>query len=614
MTSNLSLTLRVLVSLLSLALMGTEASARSADKLSPFDGVRWGTDERPEVDIAGEWYAFESIDGVACDEILAAIDERWPGQRDKRFAEDLMEVLEILGSAPRTTASVHGRRLSDGVAVTLEHVPNTTSKRQALRATRNARRATPVAPSEISRDAARADVAVFAREFAARFAYLEWRGIDFDDSVAKLLLQLEEAPDPLPTKELANALTAIVAPFGDGHASVSGVRSMGRGALPCLLHEVDDIVIASSADRTQLLAPDHPRVLAIDGREIESWIDSQRAFINAGSEHYVRRQALRALREINDVRDLMGMRTSGSATLTLASLTDVADTRDVELTLVSRRATYGTWPPRPLHHVTEMNTGQRIGTLSIPAMDADLVDAMHDVLTALADCDAWIIDVRGNGGGSRAHLLGLAPYLLAPGATPLVGNIAAYRLHPDRDDDHLVARFMVRSDTPELTAEQRAAIDRAARSFKPEWTPPAEKFSAWHYLLLDRKNADARTFHFTGPVALLTDAGCFSATDIFVGALTVLDAVEVIGAPTGGGSARSQTFTLPRSGLSVRCASMASFRPDGRLYDGRGIEVDIPVRVTAEDHLIDSDTGMAQHDAVRARAIERLEERLAERR
>ena len=43
-------------------------------------------------------------------------------------------------------------------------------------------------------------------------------------------------------------------------------------------------------------------------------------------------------------------------------------------------------------------------------------------------------------------------------------------------------------------------------------------------------------------------------------------------------AARSQRFELPNSRIRVSCASMASFRPDGKLYDGRGIEVDVEVR------------------------------------
>ena len=61
--------------------------------------------------------------------------------------------------------------------------------------------------------------------------------------------------------------------------------------------------------------------------------------------------------------------------------------------------------------------------------------------------------------------------------------------------------------------------------------------------------------------------------------------MTLLGTASSGGSARSQSFRLPKTGLEVRCASMASFRPDGRLYDGRGIEVDGEVLPAPEDFL-----------------------------
>ena len=85
---------------------------------------------------------------------------------------------------------------------------------------------------------------------------------------------------------------------------------------------------------------------------------------------------------------------------------------------------------------------------------------------------------------------------------------------------------------------------------------------------------------------LSSDSGCFSATDIFLGALEILPRVTLVGTASSGGSARSQSFRLPKTGIEVRCASMASFRPDGRLYDGRGIEVDIEIPASPIDFLI----------------------------
>jgi len=84
----------------------------------------------------------------------------------------------------------------------------------------------------------------------------------------------------------------------------------------------------------------------------------------------------------------------------------------------------------------------------------------------------------------------------------------------------------------------------------------------------------------------LLDEGCFSATDIFLGAFKEWPNVTLVGQPSGGGSAHSQQFSLPRSGFSVRCASMASFQPNGKLYDGNGVEPDVLVERPPEYYLV----------------------------
>ena len=127
------------------------------------------------------------------------------------------------------------------------------------------------------------------------------------------------------------------------------------------------------------------------------------------------------------------------------------------------------------------------------------------------------------------------------------------------------------------------AIDVAARRFEPEWTLP-DGFSEWHYLVLDR-TGHPDEYWYDRPVVVISDAGCFSATDIFLGALAMHPRVTLLGAASSGGSARSQRFRLSNSGIEVACASMASFRPDGRLYDGRGVEVDVEVPADPGDFL-----------------------------
>lgn len=136
------------------------------------------------------------------------------------------------------------------------------------------------------------------------------------------------------------------------------------------------------------------------------------------------------------------------------------------------------------------------------------------------------------------------------------------------------------ADAPQLEEAQQEAIRVIAEEFQPEWDRE-EGFSAWHYLVLGR-NGQEEEYFYDKPVVILSDSDCFSATDIFLGAFAGRPGITLMGEPSGGGSARSQSFELPNSDIEIRCASMASFRPDGRLYDGRGIEVDVEIAAEPE--------------------------------
>ena len=57
---------------------------------------------------------------------------------------------------------------------------------------------------------------------------------------------------------------------------------------------------------------------------------------------------------------------------------------------------------------------------------------------------------------------------------------------------------------------------------------------------------------------------------------------------------------LPRTGIQVRCASMASFQPNGKLYDGHGVAVDVEVPRDPGDLLLGGG------DAQLAAAVKRL--------
>jgi C-terminal processing protease CtpA/Prc len=77
--------------------------------------------------------------------------------------------------------------------------------------------------------------------------------------------------------------------------------------------------------------------------------------------------------------------------------------------------------------------------------------------------------------------------------------------------------------------------------------------------------------------------------------------VTLLGVASGGGSGRSGKLTLPRSGVRLRVSTMASFQPNGKLYDGNGVPPDVVVEPTPEDWIGESDSML---DAALRRILE----------
>ena len=549
------------------------------EKSSPFDGLRWSGD-RPEVQVDGTWYKPVAIDGIGVDEILAIADTWSPG-REKRFAEDLVPILVRLKWKGDEKVDLDLRSLKDGSAVRLEGVEMTRAKRQALWASRNASESSgvrqPTPPARISVKEARADIEAFGAGLKDQFAYLGLGEVDLDRELAQIRDGL--TGDQADILQLRLELHRLLMRFGDGHAQVRSNLPLGQPGdkyLPFLLVESSAGVVAVLPDRSALVEPDAPVVRAIDGKTMDEWVELARPYVANGSPQLVRRRVLGDMRRIDWVRRVLGAETGVPLTVTFSSV-DGSETVERELELSSRRPTYGPWP-RSRSTILDGD----IGYLRIVQMDGD-VDELRKAMEEFVDTKGLIVDVRGNGGGTRELLLALGGYLIGPNEPAVVGNIAQYRLSQRFDEDHLEARYMHRVGWDGWNDRQRKAIEAAAAVFKPEWQPVGA-FSAWHYLVLDRSGHAAEYF-YDRPVVVLSDSGCFSATDIFLGALELLPRVTLIGAASSGGSARSQSFRLPNTGMEVRCASMASFRPDGRLYDGRGIEVDVEILPAPVDFL-----------------------------
>lgn len=123
--------------------IGQGSSHMGYPRLSPFEAVQW-RENRPLVEVGGKWYELLAMNGLPAEQIVSLCQTLDPSHWQKRFEEDLVEVL-VRGGKPYTSDTAHPARPSGGPQATLEvkdlengkvevlrDVPMTEANQQAL--------------------------------------------------------------------------------------------------------------------------------------------------------------------------------------------------------------------------------------------------------------------------------------------------------------------------------------------------------------------------------------------------------------------------------------------------------------------------------------------------
>ena len=102
-------------------------------KRAPFSGVRWEKRE-PVVKVGKQWFKLVSIDGIAAKKIVAFSRRTFKDKWQKRFEEDLVELLSSMGHPPQDTVKLVVQPLDSKEKQVLEDIPMTEANRQAIKA------------------------------------------------------------------------------------------------------------------------------------------------------------------------------------------------------------------------------------------------------------------------------------------------------------------------------------------------------------------------------------------------------------------------------------------------------------------------------------------------
>lgn len=540
-------------------------SRQDFERLSPFTKVVFDGDV-VLVDYDNKTWHWMELNEISVKKIVESAKDQFGDRWKKRISEDLVEVLDGMNHRPGETVSLTLVDPKTKDSRFIENAVMTYENRRAVWRFNNRdvlETMTTLPPRELGK--LQADpFGYFHKQLQSRWAYYSHSKNRIDSAIEELKKSnINILDNNLVRIELQKALAKGI----DGHASINNWRLPGR-CLPFLIESIGQKYIAFNADRKSFIDTDHPYIESIDGISISDWCEASSALVAKGSPQLVQSRSIRLLRHIDYWREVFALPTGGEIELKLVSL-DGQSSISKKVKTVERKPLYRHWPR------AESKLENGIGYLRIDSMDSRAVSSIRNWMPKFRDANGLIVDVRGNGGGSRDALRWLFSYLMSPADSPRAVNAAKYRLHKDFPSSHLEARFMYVEESDHWCAEELEAIAKFAEDFNPQWQPDDDEFSEWHYMVLNRLDHD-EIFYFDQPVVILLDNGCFSATDVFLAALKGWRNVTLVGTPSSGGSARSVSLKIPGL-VDARLASMASFQPDGNLYDGNGVHPDVVI-------------------------------------
>ncbi|EDL61879.1 hypothetical protein [Gimesia maris] len=99
---------------------------------SPFAAVRW-QESQPEVKVQEEWYQLVSLNGISASEIVDFSKQTYDDKWQKRFEEDLVELLTRMGHPPEDRVTLEIQSLDSAEKKTLKEVPMTYENRRTIR-------------------------------------------------------------------------------------------------------------------------------------------------------------------------------------------------------------------------------------------------------------------------------------------------------------------------------------------------------------------------------------------------------------------------------------------------------------------------------------------------
>ena len=345
---------------------------------------------------------------------------------------------------------------------------------------------------------------------------------------------------------------------------------MDKGRLPFVITSTAGQFLALKKGRTGFLDAKFPFITKIDDVPIEKWIAAVEKLVPNSTPQQRALLSPFFLARIRHHRRVLGKPNFEKIEIELKNKQgEVKQLPGIDT--INEGYPYQDWP-KTESRIIKRGT-KKIAYLRIPSMDKATLTKIKSFFLDLAkSSDGLIVDVRGNFGGTRDIVKFLLPYLMSPQKGPKVVNVAFYMPSINTDSADMFSRGLFPESYSKWTQGEISSLRKFKKSFRPSFKFKKNRFSKAYYFLLNPKSAE---FHYDKKIVVLQNAECVSATDIFLNAVQQLENSTLLGESSSGASGRPVSFELDNSGLEVVHSSILSFRPNGQLFEGNGVDPDI---------------------------------------
>ena len=395
--------------------------------------------------------------------------------------------------------------------------------------------------------------------------------LDWEEKLVEYLPLVEHDQS---NREYYRLLERLVATLQDGHTDIYRLpfyihSQYGRPKVS--LQPLGSEVVVANVD-TNLVdsIPLGSVVFQVDDIPVEKYLtDSIYPYVAAGGEHTRRMLGISKLLE-----GLQGSQVSVKLRL--------PNKRSVTKTLVRQPLGGENWvrSTKPSQPASFRMVEPDIGYLALNTFsDGSVVDTFERYRPQISRCAGLIIDLRENGGGNSEYGYEiLRHFTRQPLPTPVWSSpehIPAYRAFGQ-------------------WYSSQSSVDTTERMVR-------ESLASY---------AGERYYHSAGdsimpadtvydiPVVVLVSTNTASAADNFLVVADPLDHFTLVGEPSFGSTGQPLFIDLPGGGI-VRICTKRNTYPNGRVYVGPGVQVDIKVQPTAVDFI-------SGRDVVLERGIKQL--------